>query len=417
MKNYYTLLALVAFVWCGQASAQWSKVEITPGSGFNIGNLYKDGDILWAGGTGKIYRSADGGETWTNVSTGLQSPISNTSGITRLGNRVYASFSGNGNWYTYYTTDEGQNWIIDTAGWKGLAPIQLHTHKEYVLARLESNLIMYKKNSETSWSVLSVPSSHRTPGAMYSIGDSLVLGIGNCALTGDMGLNWTVRTMPATRFPMGFYNGFYQNKDNANEVYSNWQILTSSKNFLLVSRDNQYTWDSVELPVPAPARVTAAWVKGNDVYVAYEGSFAAGDTVAKVFYSSNSGQTWSNITQNLYSLVPFKFHSPNSLLVHNGNLFIGGLTTTGIFKYALGATGINNSKTHKTLNFYPNPANLKVTISNKVDYIQVSDLTGRVIINQTSSTQEIDISQLPQGFYLLTGYNDTEVYTAKFIKD
>lgn len=416
MEKRYTLLAAL-LVWCGVTQAQWSKVDIVTTPGFNVSNLYLDGNTVWAGGTGKIYRSTDGGNSWTEVSTGLQSAISNNSGITRLGNRVYASFAGNGNWFTYYTTDEGQNWMLDTAGWQGPAPIQLHTYKDYVLARLESNFILYKKNTDAKWNVLPLPSTHRTPGAMYTVGDSLVLGIGYTASTVDMGVNWTVRSFPVTGYPMGFFNGLHQNQTKSNEVYSNWQILANSKNFLTVSRDNQYTWDSVELPVPAPARVTAAWVKGNDVFVAYEGSFTAGDTLAKVFYSADAGNTWSNITYNLYSLVQFKFHSANSFVVLNGNLLIGGLSSTGLFKYNLGTTGLPALLNSNSLRFYPNPATSSLNFTQAITHLTISDFTGKIVLQTMVKNRQVDISELPKGLYLITGYAGDEVYQSKLLKE
>ena len=417
MKNCYYILLLVALVWCGQLNAQWTKVDFTAATGFNVSTLYLDGTTLWAGGTGKIFRSADGGNSWSEVSTGLQSAISNNSGITRVGNRVYASFAGNGNWFTYYTTDEGQNWTLDTAGWRGPAPIQLITYKDYVLTRLESNYILYKKNTDTAWNVLSLPSSHRTPGAMYAVGDTLILGIGNCAFTTNMGTTWTIRPYPNLGYPMGFFNGMYQNKANPTQFFCNYQILSNSKNFLVKTTDNQFTWDSVPMPLPTPARATAIWASGQDVFVAYEGSFVAADTLAKVFYSKNNGQSWTNITHNLYSMIQFKFHSISSFAMVNGSLFAGGVSASGVYKYTTGLTGLQQLIKPQTLTFYPNPALTTITLNTPAEYIEITDITGRLVLKAVLHEPTIDISMLPAGLYTLKAQNNHSVYQAKLVKN
>lgn len=403
---------------CVSLFAQWSKVTVAGlPSGSGISTLYTDNNTLWAGGIGKIFRSGDGGETWAEVSTGLQSAISGNSGITRLDNRVYACFSGNGNWYTYYTTDEGQNWNIDTAGWVGPAPIQLHTHKEYVLARLESNYILYKKNTDATWNVLNVPEGFRTPGALYSVGDTLVLGAGNIALTTDMGATWTTRqTVWPQGYPLGFVNRVFQDRDNPSILFANYQVLATGKGFLIQSKDNQVTWDSIHILQDFPALATSMWVKGNNVYLAYGGSFTAGDTLTKVFNSSNGGQSWTNITENLFLLTQFKFHSLTSMEVLNGNLFAGGFSSAGIVKRATGSTGLKEVHSYRTLTLYPNPAADFVVVDEQADFIVITDLSGKVVMKPLAAGGKVDVSGLSQGLYLVHAQKGDRVFTGKLVK-
>lgn len=158
-------------------------------------------------------------------------------------------------------------------------------------------------------------------------------------------------------------------------------------------------------------------MKGADVIVAYEGSFAAGDTVAKVFYSNNSGQSWTNITQNLYSMVQFKFHSATSFTVHNGNLFVGGLSPSGLYKFVLTTTGLSDLKTANVLRLYPNPVTSTLLFDVPIQHVSIMDITGKLLLSTSVSNKQIDVSDLSKGFYFVVGMDGETTYQAKFIKE
>jgi photosystem II stability/assembly factor-like uncharacterized protein len=415
------LLGLCALVMT--ANAQWEKVNDPKlVSGFGISTMYYDNAILWAGGTGQIFKSADGGNTWTDVSTGLQSGISGCTGIVKLGNRHYASFSGNGDHNVYYSENLGNTWNIDTAGWSNdggalYATIRLITYKDYVLAQLESNYIVYKKNTDPKWTILSVPNAFRTPGFMYSVGDTLILGAGNIAMTTDMGLNWTIRNTtypPGT--PLGFHNKVYQDRANPAVLFSNYQVLATSKTVLFVTHDNQMTWDSIHMDLDNQVAVSSMWIDGQNIYAAYVGSFQANDTTKKAFRSSNGGQTWSNITGNLYSLSQFKFHSLTSMQLVNGTLFAGGFSSAGIVKYATGSSGLNQLSASEQLTFYPNPASQFIYIDTDIETLVITDLNGKAVL-ESSNAGEIDIRPLAPGLYFIKAQKNDQVFVSKLMKE
>lgn len=418
MNKVYILLFLISTTLFKTTLAQWQKVAIPdfpPGVG--LINLYDDGQTFWAGGTGQIYKSTDKGATWTNVSNGLQSPISGNSGLAKLGNRVYASFAGNGNYYTYYTTDEGANWVLDTAGWQGPAPVQLHTHGDYILVRLESNFVLYKKNTDAKWQKLVTPDAFRTPGHMYSVGDTLVLGAGYIAMTTDMGQNWTTRqtTYP---FPFGFISRLAQDKDNPKTFYADYTILSTNKSKMMVSRNGQITWDSITIPQNYPTSISQIWAKGNDVFTSFAGSFTPADTLTKVFRSQDGGNTWSNITGDLYSQLSFKFHSISSMIYNQGTLFAAGLVIPGgaMVKNVLGGVGLKEHSVSTSLLFYPNPAHSTLTIDKEITRFELYDMNGKPqIIKYNSEDGIIDVSLLPNGLYLAYIERLGVVYTEKLV--
>jgi photosystem II stability/assembly factor-like uncharacterized protein len=423
MKNLFTLvLSFIGSVACLQA--QWQNVPITAlPQGVGILKMYQDGNTLWAGSIGQIFKSTDQGATWTEASTGLQSGISGNSGITRVGNRVYASFSGNGDYYAYYTTDEGQNWNIDTAGWTtivGIKPaaVQLLTYKDYVLARLESNFILYKKNTDAAWNTLTVPDGFRTPGYMYAVGDTLILGAGRIALTTDMGANWVIREPNwAPGLPLGFINGMFQDRDNPAVLFGNYQVLSNSKPKYFYTKNNQASWDSFNVDVDQPAAISGMYIKGNEIYVAFSGTFNAADTLKKIFHSTDGGLSWTNVTENLYSLASFKFHSISSIEVVNGNVFVAGFSS-GLYKRTGGSSGLNFVNRHETLRVYPNPATEHITIDEQVTNLEITDMSGKTVVARTGKCEgETQISHLAPGLYIVKAQKNGQQLVSKFIKN
>jgi hypothetical protein len=417
MKKLLLLCLFFLLVQPKSILAQWNKIMFPVENGFNLGKLYVDGNAMWAGGTGRIFRSTDQGQTWLEVSTGLQSAITMNSDIIRLGDRVYASFAGNGNWFTYYTTDEGKNWVLDTAGWQGPAPIQLHTHKDYVLARCESNVINYKKNSDTKWSKLALPETHRTPGAMYSVGDTLVLGANYIAMTIDMGANWIFRNANPTGYPLGFFNNLVQDKSNPSHIYANYQVLATSKNFLVHTINNQISWDSISMKISRPARFTGLYANGQEVYLTYEGSFTNGDTTEKAFMSNDGGSSWTNITENLYSYAPFKFHSVSNLARINNYLYASGISPQGIVRrQVVSSSGLLEKDKRSNFQFYPNPAQDKVFFGSGFTQIKIWSMDGKLLKSMDNPGISIPIDDLQTGYYILEAQRDDEMFFGKLLK-
>ena len=70
---------------------------------------------------------------------------------------------------------------------------------------------------------------------------------------------------------------------------------------------------------------------------------------------------------------------------------------------------------------YPNPTKNQINLQfpNQVtaDKIVILDLTGKVILTQTSFSNQVDISQIANGLYILQAISGKEKYQTKFIKE
>ena len=84
-----------------------------------------------------------------------------------------------------------------------------------------------------------------------------------------------------------------------------------------------------------------------------------------------------------------------------------GLATSGFVK--------NN------INTYPNPActilNLQVANNTSINKIIITDLTGKIVKEQTQNTTTINVENLAQGMYILEAYSGEQKMVSKFVKE
>ena len=112
-----------------------------------------------------------------------------------------------------------------------------------------------------------------------------------------------------------------------------------------------------------------------------------------------------------------------TLQIYCPNKSIGNfLTATDQVYYNAALLGITeNELTNENVEVYPNPFNDKLTISlndNQTSDIIITDITGKVVINKTSSNKltQIDMSSLSAGQYIVTIKNGTSVIARKVVK-
>ncbi len=131
---------------------------------------------------------------------------------------------------------------------------------------------------------------------------------------------------------------------------------------------------------------------------------------------------------NVNSLLPGNY---KVVINHKGNLKGGGQEFSLVISGAgtiMNDIGDLSSKKQmfKRLNLYPNPANDIVNLEGDINELQganivLYDITGKKIIDKTNAFQNtiesLNISNLPQGMYLLDISNNGKRQVMKFIKD
>jgi len=107
-------------------------------------------------------------------------------------------------------------------------------------------------------------------------------------------------------------------------------------------------------------------------------------------------------------------------------IILGGFTRyNGIVRIFIarinGATLNVNQYNSQVLKSYPNPANtiilLQVPNNTSLDKIIITDIMGKVTLEQTTNTNQVNVEKLASGLYLIKGFSGKEQFTSKFIKE
>lgn len=81
---------------------------------------------------------------------------------------------------------------------------------------------------------------------------------------------------------------------------------------------------------------------------------------------------------------------------------------------------LNTNEIEEKFLSYPNPVSEVIKIEGKnntvLDKIVITDLTGKIILEQTQNTNQINVQNLANGIYILEAISGTEKWHTKFIK-
>ena len=76
---------------------------------------------------------------------------------------------------------------------------------------------------------------------------------------------------------------------------------------------------------------------------------------------------------------------------------------------------------NKDIILYPNPAQKTLLLQTKtdttIDKIIITDLSGKIILEQIQNTNQINVEQLSNGMYFIEAFSGDEKFTSKFVKE
>lgn len=74
-----------------------------------------------------------------------------------------------------------------------------------------------------------------------------------------------------------------------------------------------------------------------------------------------------------------------------------------------------------SVDLYPNPTKDKIVLqlnnNREVAKIIITDLTGKILLQQTQNTTQIDVAHLASGMYIVEAYSGKDKWTSKFVKE
>lgn len=237
--------------------------------------LYSAESTIFAGGDSGAYKTTDNGNNWISINNGLEKP-----------NVVYCfSFSNSLLWCAsekglYYSTNFGDIWNRE-------------------------------KNSQLT-NVRAVASSG---GYVFAYDDNTNF----VYYTTNLGLNWIIMNQG---FPLPVYTcSFAVNNNNiyaATKLYGTFHSVFGSTSWTQINGD---------LPIPATHL--------HDIVYANEKLYIAG--YKGIWYSSNNGQNWLDLSPNIQNRDLYSLHITNS------NIFIGTEDCNIIFSSDYGNNWVNIS--------------------------------------------------------------------------
>ena len=394
-----------------EATGQISAAVIPNSS---LTNMKAANGVILGLQNGKLYSSIDFGNTWVNI-TGNIGDGNDILSYSLDGGDWYACAYQNAAYTIFKSSDNGQTWnAIQTVS--GGASAFFSYNPKFYATGTGADIAIYKSNddgatwNETSLTVEGDPLFYTaTVQGFEKHGDLIFADILNgFAFSADAGETWTIRKLPADGKVVGWLNKFLRLQDNG----ASYQIQEST--------DGGETWTLTTDGFPILAGIiqyaSGIGMVNGRVYVhnVIE-SGGLSEYPGYYYYIENGSTTWAPAV----SLGPIPYTAVSIDGTSESDLYI---STAGHGVWTNAHTvGLKNAKgTKPFLLAYPNPANdqLYVECDLNEGNLSIMDISGR-IVSQTpfkNNKQEINISNLTPGMYIITINGENKHFQTKIIK-
>lgn len=330
-------------------------------------------------GTGGVWKTTDGGTTWTKQTTALFNTGDSFTNIVYFwdANTGFTQGDPAGGYFELYTTvDGGTNWTrVPSAN----IPAPLSGEYGYVHNYdVVGNTIWFGTNK------------------------------GRLFKSTDQGLTWTVTQSPVTDFAGTTVTGSYSFSD------ANKGLLFASTGILYKTTNGGTTWTTQAYTGNIGNR-NIEYIPGTNTVVSVGTTPNA--SVSYTAYSLNDGASWTEVMSGT-QVTTLKFK--DATLGFGGGFSITS-TNGGIYKYTGTVLGTPDFIESKSLMLYPNPtSNLLNVDSKSITEINIFDMTGKQVMFKKFNTTDhfsLDVSSLSTGIYLLNTTNDSGLKSSlKFSK-
>ncbi len=361
----------------------WETITTLPPMGGTSGQIFGHKKYLFmvdmSGSNGRgIFRSSDGGATWTQKNSGLLGlDTTNIRGIISFGTDLVAIHNGSSVDKIFYSDDDGDSWY---AGLNMFSQAAITVVESSGRLYLITTGTVYETNDGFNWNNLNATMPPTGSGMTVALSDGTFLMVSDTSLyiSANKGVSWTQKTV--TGFP------------------ADTKLRT-----LIKSPASDTLYVATETPV----------------------SSAYG-----IYYSPDKGATWALCNTGLPSnaQIVYDGQGQHMHIAYNGYMFVSANNGTGIYRSTMPVTasralGINNiAKKDIGLNIFPNPATdkLDITIAQQgfgIYTVKVMDITGKTLMQtQHTGNAALNISPLVKGTYFINISNGQWAVTDRFVK-
>ncbi|HCV42029.1 MAG TPA: hypothetical protein DGH68_00990, partial [Bacteroidetes bacterium] len=266
-------------------------------------------NTLYAGNDGGVYRTTNGGSTWSWIGNGVKTTQFYKLGISATdASRIIGGSQDNGTKYL-----NGSTWS-DVIGGDGMDCLIDYSNANIMYGTLYYGDIYKSVNGGSSFSYISSAVSETggwvTPFVQHPTSpNTIIAGYVNVWKTTNAGTNWAQISSLGTTGTL----------DVVAVAPSNSQVIyIGDGGTLRRTTDGGTTWSSITTPSGAGSITSIAIIPSNaDILWVTSSGFTAG---SKVWKSSNGGTSWTNISGTLPN-VP-----TNTIVYENGSqdrLYVG----------------------------------------------------------------------------------------------
>lgn len=283
--------------------------------------------------------------------------------------------------------------------------------------------ILYSADAGDNWEIISPDLTNGPYGSVTSFGtisaiaiseinqDVIIAGTddGNVQITTDRGMIWTNLS---TGLPILSVSSVATDPNDEATVYVTYSGYRSNNYLPHVLRSTDYgeTWTDIgsTLPESPINEIVIDPTLPDYYYIATDES---------VYFTPNGGETWEILGD---ALPPTVFAD---LDLHDENReLLAASFGRSMFTYDLPSDPISATKNEiqNSIKLYPNPSsdfiNIELPISMNIVELTILDISGKVAKVLSSENQQINISMLEKGNYIIRLVADDRIITKKFSK-
>ncbi len=413
LKLHFFILLVLLISSQGITAQNWSRVDnlVTDRPLFGV-SFADNNNVFAVGGNGSVtgygvmVKSSDAGATWSTVDIGFPVLRLNTIKFTSPLVGYAAGFSLN----IIKTTDGG-------ATWTNLFPNLPEAVRNYVTSQPTQEFWDLDFSDDNNGYVVGYNGqvlkttdggatwTHKPNFGTGTYRDIdvrseslayLALHGNNLQKSTDGGMTWANMTYPTVA--AHFFSTYFIND---NTGFATGQPVAGQPGYVLKTTDGA-NWTNTALGATGQIFNRVVFVSNTNGFIVGAGG--------KIFTTTNSGGTWSEMTSGTTNqLRNFDYSNNVRIAVGDGGAIMRLVDIT---------TSNENLLENKLIQIYPNPVKdvLNIRSNLEVKKLTVRDITGKVVLSEEVQ-QNINMAHLSKGVYLLQVQTAEGLIEKKVMKD